>query len=75
MARREYALTTEQYDRLIDACRSTPLIMLQCGMPQSPQENANRAWIALGKELGFDGMSVQPSSKGKLFFTAEPAHA
>lgn len=71
MTRKEYALTTAQYDKLIEACKAVPLIMLQCGMPPSAQENANRAWCALGKELGFDGMSVRPSSKGKLFFTAD----
>lgn len=71
MARKEYELTAEQFDKLIEACRSVPLIMLQCGMPSSPQENANRAWCALGDELGFDGMSVQPSNKGQRFFTAE----
>ena len=38
----------------------------------SPQKNANRAWCALGNELGFDGMSVQPSDRGKRFFTAVP---
>ena len=70
--RKEYALTTEQYDQLIEACRSAPLIMLQCGPPSSPQENANRAWCALGRQLGFDGMSVEPSPKGRFFFTAIP---
>ncbi len=68
--RQQYELTSEQFDKLIEACRSVPLIMLQCGMPPSPQENANRAWCALGDELGFDGMTVEPSSKGQRFFTA-----
>jgi predicted TIM-barrel fold metal-dependent hydrolase len=72
MSRKEYELTTEQYDKLIEACRPAPMIMLQCGMPPSPQENANAAWCSLGKELGFDGMTVEPSSKGKRFFTAVP---
>lgn len=71
--RKEYELTTEQFNKLIEACRSVPAIMLQCGMPSSPQENANRAWCALGQELGFDGMSVEPSSKGQRFFTAIPS--
>jgi hypothetical protein len=75
MARKEYELTTEQFDKLIEACRPVPMIMLQCGTPPSPQENANRAWCALGKEIGFDGMSVQPSSKGQRFFTAETTDA
>lgn len=72
--RKEYELTTEQYDKLIESCRPTPLIALQCGMPSSPQENANLAWCALGKELGFDGMSVEPSNKGQRFFTAIPTN-
>lgn len=70
--RKEYELTTAQFDKLLEACRSTPAIMLQCGPPSSPQENANRAWCALGTELGFDGMTVEPSSKGRRFFTAVP---
>lgn len=68
--RKEFELTTAQFDKLIEACRPVPLIALQCGMPPSPQENANRAWCALGEELGFDGMSVEASSKGPKFFTA-----
>jgi hypothetical protein len=73
--RKEFELTAEQFDKLIEACRPTTLIMLQCGMPRSPQENANDAWCALGKELGFDGMTVEPSSKGQRFFTAVPTTA
>lgn len=43
--RKEYELTTGQYDKLIEACRPTPLIMLQCGMPRSPQENCQRRLV------------------------------
>jgi hypothetical protein len=71
MARKKYELTTAQFDKLIEACRPVPAIMLQCGPLSSPQDNANRAWCALGDELGFDGMTVQPSEKGQRFFTAE----
>jgi len=69
--RKEFELTDEQLNKILDACKPVPMIMLQCGMPSSPQENANRAWEALGKELGFEYMSVKPSSKGNKFFTAE----
>lgn len=75
MARKEYELTAEQFDNLIEACRSVPLIALQCGMPRSPQQNANDAWCALGREIGFDGMSVEPSRKGQRFFTANETEA
>lgn len=70
--RREYEMTEMQMKRLLQACRPVPLIMLQCGMPPSPQETANRAWKRLGDELGFDHMTVLPvQGKGQRFFTAE----
>ena len=69
----EYEMTQEQLDKIIAACRTAPLVALQCGMPASPQESANMAWEALGKEMGFDYMTVRPSrSGGDRFFTADP---
>jgi hypothetical protein len=70
--RKDYELTDEQFDELLKACRPVAAIMLQCLLPSSPQENANRAWCALGDRLGFDGMTVKPSNKGQRFFTAAP---
>lgn len=69
--RKRYEISQAQLDKLLDACKPVPMIMLQCGMPSSPQENANRAWEALGNELGFDHMSVQPTGEGNRVFTAE----
>lgn len=74
MARREYEMTDEQHKRLLEACRPTPVMYLSGGqsMFRSPEENANDAWAALGRELGFDGMSVRPvPNKSDRFFTAE----
>lgn len=70
--RKEYELTAQQFQSLLDACKPTPAMYLSGGTPMcgTPQENANRAWCALGKELGFDGMTVEPSRKGQRFFTA-----
>jgi hypothetical protein len=70
--RQVYEMSQEQYSQLLSACRPVSAIMLQCGPISSPQENANRAWCALGDELGFDGMTVHPSPKGERFFTAIP---
>ena len=73
--RKEFTMTQADLDEImasITRAANTPLIMLQCGMPQSPQGAANDAWCELGKKMGFDGMSVQPSGTGKLNFTAEP---
>ena len=55
-----FEMSQEQLDKIMDACKPVPMIMLQCGEPRSPQENANSAWAVLGKEMGFDSMTVKP---------------
>ena len=69
--RKLFTLTDEQQKAILDASQPVPLIMLQCGMPPSPQENANHAWEALGKELGFEYMTVKPVEGEQRQFTAE----
>lgn len=69
---KDYEMTEEQLKNLIDACKPVPMIALQCGTPRNPQENANDAWERLGKELGFQHMTVTPNGKGDRFFSAEP---
>ncbi len=70
--RKEFKLTDEQLDKVLDASKPVKLIALQTGMPRSPQENANSAWKALGEEMGFQFMTVQPvPSKDDHYFTAE----
>lgn len=66
-------MTEEDLRKILDACKPVPMIMLQCGAPSSPQENANRAWAELGERMGFDYMTVQPTGKGDRFFTAVPS--
>ena len=68
-----FEMTQEQLDTIMNACKPVPMIMLQCGEPSSPQENANAAWASLGRELGFDHMTVSPNGKGDRFFSATPA--
>ena len=62
MGRIAYEMTEKDYEQLLAACKPVPMIMLQCGTPPSPQQNANRAWRNLGEKMGFDYMSVRPSS-------------
>jgi hypothetical protein len=69
--RREYEMTQEQLDKLLEACRPTMYIVANGVGPRSPQENANDAWARLGDEMGFQYMTVEPTSKGDRFFTAE----
>lgn len=71
-ARQEYEMTEAQLADLLEASKSTPLIVLQAGMPASPQERANNAWRSLGHNMGFNYLTVKPSPKGQRFFTAEP---
>lgn len=71
--KREYQMTEADLEKLLEASRPVPLIGLQCGMPSSPQENANAAWKELGSRMGFDAMTVEPiPGKGNRFFLATP---
>ncbi len=72
--RREYELTDEQHAKLLDACKPTPAMWGRGGMPmfKSPQENANAAWADIGREMGFDSMTVRPvAGKSSRYFTAD----
>jgi hypothetical protein len=74
--RREFEMTEEDLAKImnrINTARGMPLIMLQVGMPESPQEAANAAWAELGQRMGFKPMTVLPcSGKSDRCFTAEP---
>lgn len=69
--RKEFEMTQEQLDKLLEACKPVPYMVIGGMEPRSLQERANDAWERLGKELGFKHMTVQPLSKGNRFFTAE----
>lgn len=70
---REYKMTDEQLAKLHDACKPVVCIKVGSSLPRGPQQKANDAWQALGKEMGFDYMTVRPvSGKSDRFFTATP---
>lgn len=71
--RKEFEMSDDQLNKLLDACKPTPAMYLSGGVPAfgTPQENANRAWKALGDEMGFKWDTVCPSNKGNKFFFAE----
>ena len=70
---KRFEMTTEQHEQLLNACKPVPMIMLQCGMPPSPQERANAAWRSLGDEMGFNHMTVRPvSGQPETIFEAAP---
>lgn len=67
-------MTEAQRDALLASAKPVPAMFLSGGAPMfgSPQENANSAWQALAKEIGFVWDSVRPvPGKGDRFFTAE----
>jgi hypothetical protein len=69
--RKQYEMTEEDLDALLEAMKASPMIMLQCGEPPSQQEKANMAWKRLGVKMGFEFMTVKPTGKGDRFFSAE----
>jgi hypothetical protein len=71
MMRTDFEMTREDLDSLLAAMQPVKMVMLQCGTPSSVQENANAAWVRLGKQMGFDPMSVRPNGRGDRFFSAE----
>lgn len=73
--RKIFHLTDEQYNRLLEACKPVPYMVFGGRPPISQQENANNAWCELGREMGFDGMSVKPIPGNVRAFTAETKEA
>lgn len=73
--RTHYEMTELDLQKILDACKPTPMIMLNIpGLHRSPQDQANDAWEELGKRMGFDHMTVRPvDGKGNRFFTAVPS--
>lgn len=73
MSIKRFTLTDEQYAKIIEASKPTPVMYLSGGesMFRSPQENANAAWQSLGNELGFIWDSVRPVHGEPKQFDAE----
>lgn len=72
--RKEYELTQEDLDTILNASKPTPVMYLSGGQPigGTPQENANSAWRQMGKKYGFVWDTARPANrKGQRFITAE----
>ena len=69
-----YEMTKEDLDKLLEAYKPQPAIMLHIGGGgMSSQERANAAWEELGQRMGFDHMTVLPARGGDRFFSAVPS--
>ena len=74
--RKQYRMTQVQLAALLAAMRPEPVMYLSGGasMHRSQQDRANDAWCALGREMGFDGMTALPAGTGDdRDFSAEEA--
>lgn len=73
MAIREFEMTDADLAALMQASQPVMAIALNAGPMPSVQENANRAWKALGDKMGFDHMTVRPSrsNQPRFFYAAE----
>ena len=70
--RQEYEMTEADLAALLDACKPVPYMVIGGVEPPTPQQNANRAWRALGAKMGFRWDTVRPvAGKGQRFFTAD----
>jgi len=69
----EFEMTQEQSDEILEACKPTLVMYFPKGelLFKTAEENTNTAWKKLGRELGFDHMTVKPNGKGDKFFTAK----
>lgn len=70
--KKEYEMSDEQLQKLMEASKPVPYMVFGGVEPISPQQSVNMAWENLGKEMDFHHMTVEPSSKGRKFFTAKP---
>lgn len=74
--RQEFEMTQEEMNNIIAINKDggDPVMFGSGGVPHgsSLREKVNAYWEILGSKYGFKPMTVEGSSKGKLFFIAEP---
>ena len=71
--REDYKMSVKDLDTLLATCQPVPYMVFGGHPPRSPQENVNIAWAVLGKKMGFDPTTVQPTNgKGQQYFSAIP---
>ena len=70
--RKQFEMSEADLEKLLDAMKPVPYMVIGGIPPRSQQENANAAWAELGRRMGFDPMSVRPvSGQSQRVFTAD----
>lgn len=71
--KQEFEMTQQEMDDIL-AVNKNQMPVMKIGnviTGMDLQEKINAYWKGLGNKYGFNHMTVEPSSKGKLFFLAE----
>ena len=70
--RKEFEMDDKQLKRILAACKPVPYLVIGGVEPRTPQENANAAWAEIGRELGFEPLTVKAiEGKEMKFITAK----
>jgi hypothetical protein len=73
--KQEFEMTQEEMDKIISINKETSNTVMMIGgvdMSSDLTEAINSYWAILGDKYGFKPMTAEGSSKGTLFFLAEP---
>jgi|HubBroStandDraft_6_1064221.scaffolds.fasta_scaffold163192_3 hypothetical protein len=71
--KRQYRLTDEELQSIMDASKPVPYMVIGGVEPSSPQENANRAWQAVAAKHGFEWDTAEDAGTGDAHdLLAEP---
>ena len=71
----EFEMTQEEMDHILEINKrgNNPVMMIgTVSLGNEVREGINDYWVTLGNKYGFKWDTVEGSSKGKLFFLAEP---
>ena len=64
MSKRQYRLTDAELERILDASKPAPYMIIGGHAPASPQENANSVWQSVAAAHGFVWDSAEGAGTG-----------
>ena len=73
--KQEFEMTQEEMDKILSINNSTSNTVMMIGgvdMSNNLTEAINTYWVILGDKYGFKPLTAEGSSRGVLFFLAEP---
>ena len=73
--KQEFEMTQEEMDKILSINKATSNTVMMIGgvdMSNNLTKAINAYWRILGDKYGFKPLTAEGSSKGKLFFLAEP---